>query len=237
MPRSLHHLLVVLLLTTGCSELVAQRKGDTRVLLRRDRLAAQWDTVDCVKNILKVNPLLFLRGEVPLYFEHALNHKLSLELAAGVTNRSFIDLGSDGNDLDAFDAGTRIIPKFTYQIGLRYYLADDIEPQGTYLQFSFAHLDFTKDITLKDSSGHFTDRKMRDQRIYNDLRLLLGWQRLAGTSNWLIDVYGGLAFRVRDREMVREEVDLLTRRWSYHLEEDRDQVPAFFLGVKVGLGF
>ena len=33
-------------------------KPKTKVVLYKDRIAAQWDTVNCVKNVIKANPLL-----------------------------------------------------------------------------------------------------------------------------------------------------------------------------------
>lgn len=231
-------LLALALFVIGATDAAAQKPGErSKVLLRRDRLAAQWDTVDCVKNMFKINPLLFLRGEIPLYYEHALTHNLSLEVAAGITYRNYINIDVAGDDLDAFDAGTEIIPKFSYHIGARYYFTDDIEPQGTYLQADFVHLDHSKNIAQKDSTGQFTGKKLLDQRVYNDLRLLFGYQRLGGNSNWLFDLYCGVAFRTRDMQIVHETLDLTNDMWSYRVEEKHDNVPAFFLGVKVGLGF
>ena len=77
---------------------MAQTGGKTtKVLLYKDRLAAQWDTVNCVKNVLKINPLLFLRGEIPLYYERALSHRLSAEIAVGVTFRNYLGGGFTGD--------------------------------------------------------------------------------------------------------------------------------------------
>jgi hypothetical protein len=44
----------------------------TKVVLYKDRLAAAFDTVDCVKNVVKINPLVFFRGEIPIYYERAI---------------------------------------------------------------------------------------------------------------------------------------------------------------------
>jgi hypothetical protein len=212
-------------------------KGRPGVVLYKDRLAAQWDTVKCVKNVIKINPLLFLRGEIPVYYERALSPRLSVELALGITYRNYLNFPVAGDDADDFSRGTEIVPKPSYHAGFRYYLVDDIEPQGTYLQMEFAHLDYSKDITMKDSTGKFTPNTLRDERIYNDVRLFFGYQRLGATSNLLIDVYGGVAFRSRDRTIVTETVDLTNDDWIYMVEQKRDNVPALFAGVKIGYGF
>ena len=37
--------------------------------------------------------------------------------------------------------------------------------------------------------------------------------------------------------IVNERLDLTTDQYSYTIEEISDQVPAFFLGVRIGVGF
>ncbi|MBL7986266.1 MAG: hypothetical protein JNM91_14770 [Flavobacteriales bacterium] len=227
------------LLTGLCCVLLAQPTPKTKVLLYKDRIAAQWDTVDCVKNVIKVNPLLFFRGEIPVYFEHALSPKLSLELGVGITYRNYINLtiAGDNADADDFGAGTTIIPSPSFHIGARYYLTDDLEPQGQYLQMEFAYLRYGKDIGQKDSTGLFNGSTLRDDRIFNDLRLYYGYQKIGGSSNWLFDVYAGVAMRNRRMEIVQERLDIAQGQWTYTVEKKNDIVPAFFLGVKVGLGW
>lgn len=229
--------LALALLAAG-QDAAAQAKAKSNgVVLYKERLAAQWDTVKCVKNVLKFNPLLFLRGEVPVYYERALSPRLSAELAVGITVRNYIGSELGGDLPDDFSAGTRIIPKPSAHIGFRWYLTDDLEPQGPYVQGEFAYLDHSKDIFKKDSTGGVTDVSLRDQRVYNDLRLYAGYQRLSGTSNWLWDLYGGIGFRNRSLTRVHEMLDLADRHWSYSVTKEHGNVPVLFLGVKVGYGF
>lgn len=215
-------------------------KPKTKVVLYKDRIAAQWDTVDCVKNVVKVNPLLFLRGEIPVYYERALSSRLSAELGVGLTYRNYVNLtfAGDHADADDFGAGTKIISNPTAHVGFRYYLIDDLEPQGNYLQVELAYLRYSKDISLKDSlTGQFNGLTELDERVFNDIRLYYGYQKLSSSSNWLFDFYGGIALRVRHMTIVNNNFDAAKVRWSYDIEEIDDLVPAFFLGVKVGLGW
>lgn len=214
-----------------------QGKQQARVLLARDRIAAQWDTVKCVKNVVKLNPLLFFRGEIPVYFERALSPRLSAEIGLGVTWRNYISLPVNGDDVDEFSAGTRLQAKPSFHVGFRYYLQDDLEPQGTYAQVELAYLNYTKFRETKDSTGRFSGVELRDERIFNDVRLLFGYQKLSGTSNWLFDLYGGLGLRARSLVKVSETYDPATGRFNYNVEDVKDVVPAVFLGVKVGLGW
>jgi hypothetical protein len=211
----------------------------TKVVLYKDRIAAQWDTVNCMKNILKINPLLFFRGEIPIYYERALSPNLSAELGLGITYRNYINLtiAGDNADADDFGAGTTIVPSPSFHIGLRYYLMAELEPQGAYMQIEFAYLRYGKDIGEKDSTGGFNGITNRDERIYNDFRLYGGYQSLSSTSNWLFDFYGGVALRSRYMEIVHENLNIPLGKWTYDIEKKNDVVPAFFLGVKVGLGW
>lgn len=230
--------LFAMALMTLCSMAYAQPgKQGTKVVLYKDRIAAAWDTVKCVKNVFKINPLLFLRGEVPLYYERALSSRLSAELAVGLTYRNYLGLSFAGDDVDDFGAGTDIHVNPSFHIGARYYLVDDLEPQGTYVQAEFAFLKYSKDISQKDSTGEFNGTKMLDSKIYNDVRLYFGYQQLSASNNWLFDIYGGVAFRARDLMIVHEQLNISEQKWTYSTEKKNDQVPAFFLGVKVGYGF
>lgn len=230
-------LLSLLLFLWGGALLQAQEKGKTKVLLQRDRIQAQFDTVNCVKNVIKANPLVFFRGEIPLYYERALTPRLSLELGAGITLRNYIDLSFGGDQVDDIGAGTDILIRPSFHLATRYYLVDDIEPQGWYLQLGFSHLEFVRDINTKGPTGEFTGEKLRDERIFDDIRLWCGHQMLASSSNWLWDVYGGLAMRNRSMTVVSEMLDLTNDTYSYAVERKNDVVPAIFLGVRVGLGF
>lgn len=213
------------------------KKPETKVVLYKDRMAAAFDTVDCVKNVVKLNPLLFFRGEIPIYFERALSPRLSMEVGVGVTTRNYLNFSFEGDEPDDFGAATEIIAKPTFHVGARFYLTDDLEPQGWYWHVELAHLQYTKDIRVKDENGQLTDERLRDDRIYNDVRLLAGYQMLSGTSNWLFDAYGGFGLRDRSMEKVVETVNTSTGGSTYEIEEVSDMVPVLFLGLKVGLGF
>lgn len=216
-------------------------KAKPKVLLYKEQLAQQFDTVKCIKNVLKINPLIFFRGEIPLYYERALTPKLSLEAGLGVTLRNYMAMSFVGDDADDFGAGTDIIPNPSYHIGARFYFTDDIEPAGLYINPEFAHLVYSKRIREKAPDGSLTDRSNLDERTYNDIRVMVGYQSLSYSNNWLLDFYGGLAFRNRDNIVVKEthiiNAEPEPDRYEYKVVRVNENVPAFFLGVRIGLGF
>lgn len=215
------------------------QKEKPKTILYKDRVNAAFDTVNCVKNVFKINPLLFFRGEIPLYYERALTARLSLEVGIGVTYRNYLALSIAGDDADDYGRGVEIQAKPSFHIGGRYYHQIDIEPQGWYTQLEFAHVEYSKRILHKDSLGRFPEdpESSDDVRTYNDLRLYMGYQLFSSSSNWMADIYGGVALRSRNSVKVIETLDLVNDQYTYVIEETDDTVPAFFLGFKVGLGF
>lgn len=230
--------LFALVFILPCMDALAQ-PGKARVVLYRESLSQQFDTVDVMKNVFTINPLLFFRGEIPLMYERALTPRLSMRLGVGVTLRNYMAMSFTGDhpDADDFGSGTEIIPKPSFHIGARFYLQDDLEPQGLYVEPLWSHLVYTKDIRELLADGSFTDKRYRDERTFDDLRVLLGYQSLSYSSNWLLDFYGGIGFRSRNMVIVNERLDLTTDQYSYTIEEITDQVPSFFLGVRLGVGF
>ena len=208
-----------------------------KVLLYKDRMAAEFDTVKVMKNVVKANPLLFFRGEIPLYYERALAPNVSIEVGLGLTLRNYLALSLVGDDADDFGAGTEIIPSMSVRAGVRFYLEHDLEPQGWYIQPEFGQITYAKDIRISDPAGGFSEERLRDRRTFNDIRMFGGYQMLSYSSNWVLDFYGGIAFRVRDQLVVTETVDPALRTFTYQQEQRNDRVPAAFLGLKVGYGF
>ena len=250
LPRPFLPTWLLLLSALWCMapEVVAQDKPvkkKPQVILYKDMVAAQWDTVKSVKNVIKLNPLMFFRGEIPIYYERALSPRLSAELGVGFTWRDYLNLSFDGGDADDYGGGTDIIARPSYHVGMRWYHQVDFEPQGWYNQLEFAHVEYIKDIKEVQSDGSIGTTKYRDEKIYNDIRLLAGYQLLGASSNWLFDVYGGVALRSRSLKRVKETLvldpdpdsTLEPPKYEYAVEPSNDIVPAFFLGVKVGLGF
>lgn len=229
-------LAAVLVVVTGT--ISAQGNGQKmKVVLQGDSSSMPGDTVNLVRNAIKLNPALFLRGETPIYYEHALFPRMSVVVAAGITNRKALDLPHSQERSDAYGASTDVLSRPAFHAGLRYYLTKDLEAQGFYFQGEFVYLDHSKDISVRDARGRFTEGSLRDQSIYKDERLYFGYQRLASTSNWLFDAYGGLGYRSRELHQVNERMDLKDGQWTVTQEVVRDHVLAYFLGVKLGYGF
>lgn len=215
----------------------AQGKEKVMVLLQKDGPTGPVDTVKLVRSALKLDPLLFLRGEVPIYYERALSPHVSLELAVGLTSRNTMDLPRSHEGADDYSAGTKVLTRYAFHAGLRYYITKDMEPQGFYGQGEFAYLEHAKDISVKDGMGRLTDVVLRDESAFRDWRLYFGYQRLAAANNWLFDAYCGAGLRSSSLNNVHEQLNLADKAWAYTQAPTHDHVVAFFFGVKMGYGF
>jgi len=211
------------------------QKSRTRVLVQNDKQQVRFDTVQCVKNAFKLNPLIFLTGEIPVYYERALSPQISFEIALGYTFRNYMSL-LYGNEADDFGGGVEILPNPSFHFAVRYYFEPNLELEGLYLSPEFSYRKYSKNIAVKDADGRFTDENNLDERKFNDIKVLIGYQSLSHSSNWLLDFYTGLGVRVRDMQIV-EETNHLGNGWSYNIEQVNDIVPAFYIGIKFGLGF
>lgn len=211
------------------------QKRRTRVLVQDDKHQVRFDTVQAVKNSFKLNPLAFLTGEIPIYYERALSPQISFEVAVGMTFRNYLSL-LYGNEADDFGGGVEILPNPSFHFAIRYYFEANLELEGLYLSPEFSYRKYSKNISEKDADGQFTEQSNLDERKFNDIKILIGYQSLSHSSNWLLDFYTGLGVRVRDMQIV-EETNHLGNGWSYNIEQVNDIVPAFYIGIKFGLGF
>lgn len=229
-------LLVLLAILCFSTQATAQKKNKrTKVVVENETKPFRFDTVRAVKNAFKMNPLIFLTGEIPLYYERALSPQISVEAAIGITLRNYISL-SFNEDTDDFGGGIEILTKPSFHFAFRYYFDDNVELAGLYLSPEFSYRNYSKYVTEKDDDGGFTDQKLLDERIYNDIKLVLGYQVLSHSSNWVVDMYTGLGARVRSLSIVKEQ-NTLGNGFNYEVEEKSDIVPAFYLGFKLGYGF
>lgn len=229
-------LLTVALASFGVLQAQDPDKKDTKVVLFKEHTQSQWDTVNVMKTCFKLNPLLFFHGEIPIYIERAVSERVSLEVGLGFTTRNYVSI-SLNEESDDFGAGTEIQPKLAAHVALRYYFTDDLEPYGFYLSPEFATRTYTKIITERDNSGALTNMKRNDERVFNDTKLLAGYQILGGTNNWLLDMYGGFGLRSRDLKKVQENFDVDSGVRTYSDELIDDTIMGFYLGFKFGIGF
>lgn len=204
------------------------------MLVQDDKHQVRFDTIRAVKNSFKLNPLIFLTGEIPIYYERSLSPQISFEFALGLTFRNYLSV-LYGNEADDLGGGVEVTPNPSFHFAIRYYFEPNFEQEGLYVSPEFSYRKYSKNISEKDPDGRFSDRSNLDERIYWDVKALVGYQSISHSSNWLLDFYTGLGVRVRDMQIVTE-TNTIGSGWTYEVEQVNDIVPAIYVGIKFGLG-
>jgi hypothetical protein len=188
------------------------------------------------KWILKCNPLILIRGQVPVYMEHKLSSKFSVEGAAGFTLE---DYGKEalvqGKTLFQKASNVQQLSGPCAKVALRYY------PRGTalsevYFSPEFDFTDYRKDVTgvYMNSGGRYANGILRDQQDYFDLRLILGFQNTDNyDSDFYFDWYIGAGIRAGSENNVSPEEGNPNAILVKHADVI---TPTVSVGVKIGLG-
>lgn len=137
------------------------------------------DGIASGKNILKVNILSSLSGDVSVSYERVLNHDFSVEVRGGIIRSHYVpDFFSIGEYLDNKD---EFLIKGGYSLGIqpRYYYHSAPELYYTALQLRTRHYI----LESQDMS-------------FNDLYIITGTQKIIG-ENWVLDVSIGIGARLK----------------------------------------
>ena len=194
----------------------------------------QGDTLLRVATAIKINPLLFFRGELPIYLEQKLTGNLSVEGAYSMTRRDLF-AGSFDHDLDDLSGQVEIESGRGYKFGLRYYLAASEELHGFYISAEYAAREYKKFFFQEDTLGLISTDKILDQRQISEYKLIFGSQNLSYYSNFFFDIYTGIGWRTKDyQEVHRENRGIVP---SHYIKDTDGENVSFYLGLKIGVGF
>lgn len=173
--------------------------------------SAKEDDWSMSRNAIKLNPLLFLRGDIPLYFEKNFNSKFSVELGAGVTTADYLAMSLEIDSTGFDNLESKI--GYSFDVGFRYYASDyAFEPEGLFFGIDYRHQQYFASID-----------KLDYKRTNNDFRFLIGnLSNFAENAFW--EPYLGLGIRQRTSSL-----DGSTRLNGI--------VPFLSCGLKIGIYF
>ena len=191
-----------------------------------------------IRNIIKLNPLLFINGDIPVYYERTLNAKSSLEVGLGFTLRNYwseIRESIEYNEID--ESRIKHVARPSLKLGARYYPAG-YAPEEWYFALEYAYRAYGQEITTLKSDGSISSNKISGERIYNEVKLIVGGQMESRDGFWY-DLYMGVGLRAIDITEVEEirGSNATGSFYEYDLKHRTDVVPAFYLGIKIGVGF
>lgn len=192
--------------------------------------------------IIKSNFLTLLSGELPVMVEYKLEPRLSVQAGVGVTFASFFYNTWRTSETDNNWGEPRTaLPGFSARAALRFYA----EQQRQELQ----HLEglyFSPEVQYKlyrsraqecdpNIPNEYTLGFNSEFRSIGDLRLLIGYQEMAG-EHFVIDFYGGLGVRLRQTREYTCEWSASQLQFVSLPETESRGVPVLAAGFHIGYG-
>lgn len=192
-------------------------------------------------NLIKVDPVLILVGEVPLFYERRINDFLSLEIGAGPTLAHELTIFS-GDFFSVLDGSYELYPEgattelgLTYSLSARLYPLADGDAEGVYLGPTYHYKDFRFLYPLIDQNGFPTEDGSRLKWKYNDY-LVQGGYQYEFWDNLYVDTYLGFGLRNKTLDVIQMTYDDDGNR-QYNIGTVKKKSIAYSFGTKLGIRF
>lgn len=192
------------------------------------------DTLVEVHNGIKFDPLQILRGEISVFYERRISNRISVELGAGITRRSWT-YSWFNTDVDDLRRNISVETGPAFRAGVRYYFMDSPEINGVYVMPQVGYRIYEKTFAELDSTGELNGQEYIDRREVGEVNLTIGYQQLSFNSNFFYDVYFGVGYGFYSGvEVRRRNVPIET---LYYTEPRKSSGPIPVIGFKMGWGF
>ncbi len=190
---------------------------------------------DAPRTLVKINPLLLVVGEAPVYIEKRLSNKFSIEGAAGITFRSvFNNIGLIYESAAEEILISRIQqPSVTGKLSMRYYPKGELYfPQGNYfgLQGRYRQYRYQLQYYLYPSSSESLTSQV--QITDYDFLIINGFQEVFRGA-FYYDIYYGLGVRYKQGNRLRFQ----DKTGKYEVVSGGDLNPLVAAGIKIGYAF
>lgn len=183
---------------------------------------------------IKLNPVLFLRGDIPLYFEKNIYNNLTAEAGIGMTLNDYIlNLSNDIAWEQESEVGINRSIGYSYRVALRYYASDyNFTSEGMYFELKYRSQVYNAEL---QNIGLIENIDKSLKHTNNDVLLTVGFVQIF-EENAFFEPYVGLGVRSRSYDQINFDKtnDIVT---SYNVEAKTDLVPLLTIGVKLGIVF
>jgi len=165
--------------------------------------------------LIKINPILFLVGDMPIYFEQKLTDVFTLELGVGVTYFDYFgstySLFEDNYDLFDYD----IYPKFGYSFrtNIKYYPSFILDEW--YFGAGYQYKKYFAELQSIDTRDWYNEEK-----TISDIRIMVGYVYYF-SNQVFADIYGTMGFRNKNTSLTGSPAS-------------KSQMPTVGFGVKIG---
>ena len=199
-------------------------------------------------NIIKVNifSAVFL-GELPIYYERAINKHFSAEIGLGPTYYSldFLDQllyynaasQTVESDLSAYSTSQM---GFTSKLSLRYFPTGEC-PEGLYLAPELRYKQYNEQINGFPVMDYNDNTKVTDNYnrtiSYFDVVGVIGYDIISDNEYFTgsYDIYAGFGVRFRNYDVASEVTDPVSMGTDALFTPKSDAIPYFTIGIKYGL--
>jgi hypothetical protein len=222
--------LLLLSFVIGSGSIIAQNRNVIQLEVVDDNTDKESTTKSDHGSLsIKMNPLIFFRGDIPLYFEKSFSSKFAIEIGAGLTHTDYLAVASD--EIEGFsykDSEIKAELGFSGRVGFRYYASNyGFEPEGIYFAIEYRYQHYN---SVLNSVGTIDNLNEKLQRTNSDFRLTLGYVNYFD-ENVYIEPYAG--FGIRARSIDRFITDETTN--TINIGSESDIVPFLSLGFKIGI--
>ncbi|MDX5442725.1 MAG: hypothetical protein LPJ89_02960 [Hymenobacteraceae bacterium] len=186
-------------------------------------------------NFLKINPLLILNGDVPIYYERGLFPNVSLEVGLGMTMQDvMVDFMEEEDDTPADEKITKSHGfGISYRISPRFYPSFKYEGYtGWYFAPMFRQQIYNATVTQINKEKF----NVAQQQTVTDIKMLIGYQADLDYDRVILDVYTGIGPKMTNykNDVVFEEgISGKTATFEDRVEKKL----SLALGFKVGFAF
>ena len=187
------------------------------------------------KFAVKINPLLLLTGDIPVYAEYAVTDWCAIEAGVGITLEDYLR-----GTIEAFDDGDaykdlpqKVVPRSSYSITAKLIPSTDVYDDAGYLGLYIGGRQYAKDYTVPSSNGRGSET-LRTNTKTSDLGFVYGYYWTTDENNLYLDYYVGITIRsVTKTELVRDYASTF-QGYTYSLDYNNGKTFGFLLGLKVG---
>jgi hypothetical protein len=197
------------------------------------------------KNVLKINPLLFINGDVPVYYERVLTKILTIELAPGITIHNYgagffpwlNNLSNDNIGASSglpYDSGWRFNIGYSFKADARFYLGKYNLLDGVYLSPEIGFRHYSIDYLNYDADGEPIPVYTHGYTNVTDFKILFGDENPDAVNNLFFNSYIGIGFRRVTGVDYGKGLNGIT----YYTSTNNESFWQFtlYLGFEIGLG-
>ena len=191
-----------------------------------DENTEQSKTNNKYNHVIKLNPLIFLHGDVPIYYESNFRNNISLEGGLGITLKDFMGDAFSLSDNTETEITEDINLGYSFRLGVRYYSANyGFDPEGLYFGLTYRQQNYSSQLSSVASLDANNEELKQSNK---DVFLSVGYVFLID-ENAFLDPYIGFGVRSKSfDEVTYSGVD-------YSISDKSTIAPLIVAGLKFAI--